>query len=109
MKGRQEATEHRGNDRGMGRERWTRTGVGLASSRAAKSPQTTQRRELFHLHLGQRETSAVAENAYKYGHEVLFPITKVLHHSEQAIHETLKIRLHPNVMNRDEGLQIHPA
>lgn len=53
------------------------------------------------------------EHTYKFNHEVLFSATKVLHHSESycecVILETVEIRFHGGMANRDAGLQLSSA
>lgn len=59
------------------------------------------------------DKSAVAEHAINMGHRIKFGETAILARSsnfwERVVREAVEIRLEPNNMNRDSGIQLSPA
>ena len=56
------------------------------------------------IRLARTETSTVSEDAHNTGHEPLWNEVKIIDR-EEVIH----IRLHPNNLNRDSGIEIPEA
>ena len=62
------------------------------------------------IRLSQTQTSAVSEHANKVGHYPLWDEVKFIdrdpHWYSRRVKEALHIRLHPNNINRDSGIEI---
>ena len=63
--------------------------------------------------LSETHTSAVSEHAYKTGHYPLWDdvqfIDRELHWYSRRVKEAIHIRLHPNNINRDSGIEVPEA
>ena len=62
------------------------------------------------IRLARTQTSAVSERANKFGHYPLLDEVKFIyrdpHWYTRRVKETIHIRLHPNNINRDSGIEI---
>ena len=65
------------------------------------------------IRLSLTQTSAVSEHAHETGHYPLWDEVKFIdgdsHWYTRRVNEAIHIRLHPNNINRDSGIEIHEA
>ena len=65
------------------------------------------------IRLTRTETSAVSEHAHNTGHKPLWNEVKFIdrdpHYDTRRVKEAIHIRLHPNNINRDSGIEILKA
>ena len=65
------------------------------------------------IRLARTETSAVSEHAHNTGHKPLWSVAKFIdrdpYYYTRRVRKAIHIRLHPNNINRDSGIEIPEA
>ena len=75
--------------------------------------QSLHRRDWRDIRFARTETSAVSEHAHNTGHKPLWNEVKFIdrdpHYYTRRVKEAIHIRLHPDNINRDSGIEIPEA